>query len=546
MKRRDSPGPPFLKIPLVSIEYSFFRNTHLKVIKIGLFGQIGVDDCLRMIGTISMYYPFLPQPVRKLLDSLMNSSTDLHEFMGRLRSVVSKADAAESLVHIAAFLAYYLDDIDMTHTIATEHRNLLSAKPWALLERDSMHAENHDQLIAIDKLLTSDPEDWIALKAHLLKAAILYLVPQSYDSLQSAGEILDANPKLDCFRDWYYLTQILLRRYEGDIELVSLLREKALNKSREYDDPVSEIAILMQQTEFMMNVDVARAMEFTQRAYELAEELGMANLKIKAVQGVGMVSTVLGEYDLALHSWIESVEDLQKRGIPECHSYIRIAQLYADLGDGMNAFEWARMAMEVDEKAAKYGGLDDHICPNVAMAHAAIVANKLDEAETYIEKSHEIALRSGQELLLSMYYYIQGLYEITLGDASSGQDTLARALEICDRTGGHPAHMNRCLIGLTKAEIDLFDTQVRSDTDPSDSGPHMARLENESRKRGMQGIQMQHALLKAKFQEKLGKTDLAMETLEYALSTHDSPGVRTLRNQILDKIRDIKERPLSP
>ncbi|MFW9959354.1 MAG: tetratricopeptide repeat protein [Candidatus Odinarchaeota archaeon] len=476
----------------------------------------------------------------------MSASADFHEFMSRLRSVVSRADAAESLVHLAAFLAYYPDDIDMTRIIASEHRILLSAKPWAILERDSTNAENRDQLDAIDKLLASNPEDWIALRAYLLKAAILYLVPQSSDALQSAGEILDANPHLDCFRDWYYLTQILSRRYEGDVELVSLLREKALNKSREYDDPVSEIAILMQQTEFMMNVDVARAMEFTQRAYDLAEELGVPNLKTRAVQGLGMVSTVQGEYDLALHAWIESVDILQKQGLPECHSYIRIAQLYADLGEGMNALEWARTAMEVDEKAAKYGGLDEHICPHVAMAHALIVANKLDEAEKYIEKSHEIALRSGQELLLSMYYYIQGLYEIASGDVSSGQDTLARALEILDRTDGHPASVNRCLIGLTKAEIELFDTRDRSDMDPSDSGPWMIRLENESRRQGLQGIQMQHALLKAEFQEKLGKTDLAMEMLEYALTTHDSPGVRTLRKQILDKIRDIKERPLSP
>lgn len=501
---------------------------------------------MRKIGTISKYYPFLPQSVRKQLDSAMSTSTDFHEFMGQLRGIVSQADATESLVHVAAFLAYYLDDIDLTRAIASEHGNLLSVKPWVLLDRDSMQAENRDQLEAIDNLLASDPEDWIALKAHLLKAAILYLVPQSYDSLRSAGEILDDNSDLDCFRDWYYLTQILPRRYEGDVELVSLLREKALNKSREYDDPVSEIVILMQQTEFMVNVDVARAMEFTQRASDLAEELGVPNLKIRAVQGVGMVSAVLGEYDLALHAWIESVDTLQKRGVPECHSYIRIAQLYADLGDGPNAVEWARMAMEVDEKAAKYGGLDDHICPHVAMAHASIVANKLDEAETYIEKSHAIALRSGQELLLSMYYYIQGLYDIASGDASSGQDTLARALEIYDRTGGHPANVNRCLIGLTKAEIDLFDARNQSDMDPSDSGLWMVRLENESRKRGLQGIQMQHALLKAEFQEKLGKTDLATETLEHALSAHDSPGVRTLRNRILDRIRDIRERPLSP
>ncbi|MHA2210730.1 MAG: hypothetical protein ACXABV_16375, partial [Candidatus Thorarchaeota archaeon] len=153
---------------------------------------------MRKIGTISKYYPFLPQPVRKQLDSAMSASADFHEFMGQLRGIVSQADAAESLVHVAAFLAYYLDDIDMTRAIASEHGNLLSVKPWVLFDRDSKQAENRDQLEAIDKLLASDPEDWIALRAHLLKAAILYLVPQSYDSLRAAGEIFDANSNLDC------------------------------------------------------------------------------------------------------------------------------------------------------------------------------------------------------------------------------------------------------------------------------------------------------------------------------------------------------------
>jgi tetratricopeptide (TPR) repeat protein len=466
--------------------------------------------------------------------------------MNSLRQIVSDADADESLIHIAAFLAHYLDDIKLIDTIVTSHANVLCAKPWAIVDKESKVTENHDQLDAIEKLLDTNPDDWIALQAHLFKAAILYLVPEAFDSLLSAENLLDANPELDCFRDWFYLTEILLRRYEGDVERVSILREKALKKSREYDDPLSEIAILIQQTEFMMNIDITRAMEFTQTAHVLASELGVPSLKTMAIQGVGMVSAVLGEYDLALHAWIESVEELQARGAPECHSYIRIAQLYADLGEGKNALEWAKIAMEVDERSARPGGLDDHICPHVAMANALIIAGKLDEAEKYIHKSHEIALRSGQELLLSMYYYVQGLFEIASGDASSGKDSLTRALEISDRTNGHPARLNRILLALTKAEIDLYESQGRSDIDPSDSGPWMHRLEHESRKKGLQGIQMQHALLKAEFQEKMDLTNVAIGTLENALSNHDSLGVISLRNQILSKIQELKERPPSP
>lgn len=480
-----------------------------------------------------------------LLDTTLYDADDFQDFMTRLRKIVSDVDADESLVHIAAFLAHYLDDIKMIDVLTNRHANMLSAKPWIIVDRESKATENRGQLDAIDKLLASDPDDWIALQAHLFKADLLYLVPESFDSLFAAKNLIEANPKLDCFNDWVYLTEILLRRYEGDVKRVSVLREKALKKSREYNDPLSELAILTQQTEFMMNIDITRAMEFTQTAHVLASELGVPRLKTEAIQGVGMVSTVLGEYDLALHAWIESVEELQTQGAPECHSYIRIAQLYADLGESENALEWAKMAMEVDAKSARPGGLDDHICPHVAMANALIVAGMLDKAEKYIEKSREIALRSGQELLLSMHYYVQGLFEIASGDAISGLDTITRALEISERIDGHPARLNRFLLALTRAEVELFESQGRSELDPCDSGPWMHRLEHESRKNGLLGIQMQHALLKAEFQEKLGLPDVAMETLESALSIHDSPGVITLRKQILSKIQELKERPLS-
>ena len=73
----------------------------------------------------------------------------------------------------------------------------------------------------------------------------------------------------------------------------------------------------------------------------------------------------------------------------------------------------------------------------------------------------------------------------------------------------------------------------------------MSRLEHESRKAGLVGLRLQHALLKADFQTKLGMNDVAMETLEKALSSSDSPGVSTLRKRIVSKMQELREPPIS-
>jgi len=55
----------------------------------------------------------------------------------------------------------------------------------------------------------------------------------------------------------------------------------------------------------------------------------------------------------------------------------------------------------------------------------------------------------------------------------------------------------------------------------------------------LQCILIQHALLKTDFQLAQGRTSEARETLIKALDIYNSPGVKSLQNQILEKIKKI-------
>jgi hypothetical protein len=80
----------------------------------------------------------------------------------------------------------------------------------------------------------------------------------------------------------------------------------------------------------------------------------------------------------------------------------------------------------------------------------------------------------------------------------------------------------------------------KSNVKPESSGPWMTRLEAHAREKNYPGIKMQHALLKAEYQEMIGEAEAAQLTLQDALTFTDSPGVKTLRTRIVKRLRDLE------
>jgi hypothetical protein len=68
----------------------------------------------------------------------------------------------------------------------------------------------------------------------------------------------------------------------------------------------------------------------------------------------------------------------------------------------------------------------------------------------------------------------------------------------------------------------------------------MTKLDQHARENEFPGVMMQHALLKAEYQEMIGETEAAQLTLQDALTFTDSPGVKTLRERILKKLDELE------
>ena len=145
-----------------------------------------------------------------------------------------------------------------------------------------------------------------------------------------------------------------------------------------------------------------------------------------------------------------------------------------------------------------------------------------------------MSLASAIESETALYLYSRGLYELKSGNPQTAIDSLEQALAIFEQLNIQIS-INRCLIALTQAEIQLASESGTEDS----SGPWMVRLESHARKKDYPGIQMHAALMRAEFLAKQGRKEEAQEVLQDALDILDSPSVKTLRKKIKKMIDEL-------
>jgi hypothetical protein len=136
------------------------------------------------------------------------------------------------------------------------------------------------------------------------------------------------------------------------------------------------------------------------------------------------------------------------------------------------------------------------------------------------------------------YNFVCGLLELVLGNHDEGMQSIIVALEDAERLK-YQGYVNSCLIALAKAEVRI-SKRTESKGDTESSGPWLTRLGRHAREKNYPGIRMQHALLKAEYQEMIGEKEAAQLTLQDALTFTDSPGVKTLRRRILKRLDELE------
>ena len=487
---------------------------------------------MKPLGTISMYYPFLDSETQKTLNHIMEESQTYRDFALTLGKRVCDDEATLRLAYLAAVHVWQLAELDMMDQIRTKYSDSAIVRPWTLHQRmpdntGDRHVQVHE---AIEEAVRTNPEDWILVQLPQASEGFLGPMTGFPKLIEDAGNLLKERPELECFKSGFHNLNCWIHAMEGDISKAVSEIGLGLEIARRYDDRHREMKLLTDLANLTKNTDVRSALVLLEDAYLLCTELDSRYDKSVILNEMGLVSTILGEYDLALKCHLDSVRMEESEGSLGFFGTLNLSHAYLNLKDGLGALGWADSAMKQVEP-------DGTIWSHLTMARCLIALDSLEDAAHHLDTAKFMALKSGYESVLGQYYYVQGLYEKAMGDAETAIQTLEQALDIYER---HRILLYEvyCLLALSEAELDTIKA-THADLDADSSGPWMTKLEKLAKDKDLPGILTLHALLKADLQMMQDRKSAAIETLESALEFCDTSGVRTLREWVTVQIEEI-------
>jgi tetratricopeptide (TPR) repeat protein len=285
---------------------------------------------------------------------------------------------------------------------------------------------------------------------------------------------------------------------------------------------------LLNKAHALSTFDIQESLDSYEELYELVQDLEVPYLLAEVLNDFAIAYETAGEYDLAISSHLEAIEIL---GLDETICQL-LSRIYATLGDGQQALEWANMGFEYAENLE---------VPTMYYRKASALAllNRFDEAERYLYDAHSMILKSGSEGRLGAYYRVSGEIELARGDYLAALDLIKKTHEIAKRFDSSLG-LNLTLPNLTRAEL-LLANQSKDDYESVTPGKWLSRLEKHAIDHDLPGIRMYASLFKSEFYQNHGQLKDAQAVLQDALHITDSPGVTTLRKRITAKIQEIEK-----
>ncbi|MFW9810606.1 MAG: hypothetical protein ACFFE6_14605, partial [Candidatus Thorarchaeota archaeon] len=481
---------------------------------------------------------FLDQEASEVLTSIMNDAENYCDFVVQLGNCVYQIEAPIELAHIASVHAWELRDTAVIDDISSKYGGHPFVKPWTypIRSRGDRLSHSHKIQDAVDHAITLKPADWIHAELLLVKAYALLHTPDGIVALQAAKDIIDVNKDLDCYKPQVHHIEGRIHHEEGNNQLGIPICKVGLELALAQDNKCQAIWLLRWLGMLSMHDDLKQASAYLDHGYSLAKELGAPFHLEHVLTEMGWISTILGEYDLALAFYDEARKmSISQDELTDRHSLI-LSRICSDICDGIQALDWAQWTLDWHLSHGSAGDSYAHL----AMARALILLNRFDEAREYLDTGGKLAFQGGQEREVCIYYLVSGLYETATGSPADAIATIKNALEICERTET-AIYRNRCLLGLAQAELAVFQLEGGDDTGES-PGSWMNYLEEKALEHNLPGLLMQHRMLLADFRLLQNRIPEARKILIDALDLYDSPGVRTLQRQILEKIRSIDTR----
>jgi len=348
-------------------------------------------------------------------------------------------------------------------------------------------------------------------------------------------------PELKCFLPEVYIKRGWDFRDGGDFQGAIAQFERAYRIAKEYDDIIRMADANIDLAGQLKESDVWLAIERLEESYRNFRSVGAFAWAETAARTLGLFHTIIGEYDLAAEFYIEANRISEPSGHNKYASAVVLARLYCDIDlpeEALEWLKWKRDREDITSETLKELPSTEHRFFVLAVARTMIQLGQLDDIPHLLNEAHKAVLRRGDEVGLIKYYFASGLLELSLGNLEAGMQYIVVSLDEAERLK-YEVYVNSALIALTKAEI-LMAKRSKSQGNLESSGPWMTRLGIHSREKDYPGIRMQHALLKAEYQTQISETESALMTLQDALTFTDSPGVRTLRKRILDRLKQLE------
>ncbi len=480
------------------------------------------------MGTITKYYPFINEESKSILSSLMNDSRSYYDNVQRLAKLVLETEVSDDLVYIAAAQCWYAPEGTLRNAILEKYNSLASIKPWGYIwgTQERWNVEICQALLqSINSALKPPTENWKIVELLLAHAFNLSNRPEAVNLLSTAKAILNQEPDLLCFEPIVYLIEGDMFSLEGKAIDAMTSYRKAYELAIAKNDSVYEFFSIVSLGNCSRNRTPQESIDLFEQAYQIAQDLGTPVFTGEALHYVGLTYEILGEYDLAISSQLECLNEYPSTRNEMIFGVL--SRLYAIIGNGQASLEWANRSLEDKEYHMGY----------LRKARALIILDRLDEAEMFLNTASKKVLQVGDDAHLARYHFVSGLLDLAIGEFTNAMSTLEQAYEIV-----YPretlTYLNEILIALAKAELALL---IRSrNRNEVISGKWISILENHARSYNMPGIAMQAALMRSEVFKSQDQLQDAYETLRRALESSDSPGVKTLRKRITARLQEIE------
>ncbi len=455
---------------------------------------------MKPFGTITMYFNFLDEKTKSILEVLMKKAYNYFDFSNLITERACLENAPPFLPFMAVLHSSKLWNMTALDKLSKMYSNLQLVKPY-LLQIKSGLGEEVDWDGAIDStraVLNSNPEEWIALQMHLLNlnAAIGSQRGQfrAY-TLATIGKLIQNNDELSCFSPNYLLLQGALWNRVEDQDTRLALTQKALEMARELDDRYYEGYCLRTLASISFSTDLQKTQEYLQSADAIFEDLGH---KLGLAENLGTLSGVFGikgEYNKALECLFESMEIRDTLGVDNWIIPTNVAWIYNTIGDYRAALEWSEYALISICMCDNLVGY-----PHLQRARALINVGRTSDALEHLDLALKYALKEGDERLMKLFEVTMTLLQRAEGDISSALLNLEGYVHT-DHPTLNVFDLNEYLLLLAETEVFAFEPN-EANSFSEFSGPWMERLEERARDKELAGFLGLSLLLKARLRLK--------------------------------------------